>query len=63
MTRRRIPRGVVTSMAMIGSSRMGFARFAASLKAIEPAIENAISEESTSWYLPSISVTRTSTIG
>ena len=30
--------GVMTSTAMIGSSRMGFARFAASLRAIEPAI-------------------------
>ena len=31
--------------------------------AIEPAILNAISEESTSWYEPSTSVTLTSTTG
>ena len=37
---------------MIGSSSTGLARFAASLNAIEPAILNAISLESTSWYDP-----------
>ena len=31
--------------------------------ASEPATLKAISEESVSWYLPSTSVTRTSTIG
>jgi hypothetical protein len=41
--------GVVTSTAIIGSSRTGPALRAPSLKAIEPAILNAISEESTSW--------------
>jgi hypothetical protein len=35
----------------------------ASLKAIEPAILNAISFESTSWYEPSNSVIFTSTTG
>ena len=37
---------------MIGSRMTGLARFAASLIAIEPAILNAISLESTSWYEP-----------
>jgi len=37
--------------------------FAASWNAIDPAILNAISEESTSWYLPKNSATRTSTTG
>ena len=55
--------GVVTSTAMIGSSSTGFARLAASLAASDPATLKAISEESVSWYLPSVSVTRTSTIG
>ena len=40
--------GVRTSTAMSGSSRTGLALRAASLNAIEPAILNAISEESTS---------------
>ena len=35
----------------------------ASLNAIEPAILNAISFESTSWYEPSNNVTFTSTTG
>ena len=48
---------------MIGSSSTGLALRAASLKAIEPAILNAISEESTSWYVPSVRMARTSTIG
>ena len=48
---------------MIGSSSTGLAISAAFLKAIEPAILNAISEESTSWYGPSTSVARTSTVG
>ena len=55
--------GVTTSTAKIGSSSTGLARLAASLIASEPATLKAISEESTSWYLPSTSVTRTSTIG
>ena len=41
--------GVVTSTFMSGSSSAGSALRAASLKTIEPAILNAISEESTSW--------------
>jgi hypothetical protein len=48
---------------MIGS-RIGRSAFAkASLTAIEPAILNAISDESTSWYDPSNRVTLTSTTG
>ena len=42
--------GTTTSTSMIGSSRRGSALWQASLNAIEPAILNAISEESTSWY-------------
>jgi hypothetical protein len=38
---------------MTGSSSTGLAFLAASLNAIEPAILNASSEESTSWYEPS----------
>ena len=38
-----------TSTAMTGSSSFGFERLSASLKAIEPAILNARSLESTSW--------------
>ncbi len=45
--------GVTTSTAITGSSSTGAAFLAASWKAIEPAILNAISEESTSWKLPS----------
>ncbi len=41
--------GVSTSTAKIGSSSVGSARGIASLKAIEPATLNAISDESTSW--------------
>ena len=41
--------GSTTSTAIIGSSNTGFALRAASLKAIDPAILNASSEESTSW--------------
>ena len=54
---------MTTSTAMIGSSSTGLARFAASFSASEPAILKATSEESVSWYLPSVSVARTSTIG
>ena len=49
MTSPMFSSGVMTSTAIIGSSRAGLALRAASLKAIEPAILNAISEESTSW--------------
>ena len=55
--------GATTSTENTGSSSTGFARRAASWKASEPAILKAISDESVSWYLPSVSVTRTSTIG
>ena len=41
--------GVTTSTAMTGSSRIGAERRRASLIAMEPAILNAASEESTSW--------------
>ena len=43
--------------------RPGWPCAKASLTAIEPAILNAISDESTSWYEPSKSVTLTSTTG
>ena len=48
---------------MIGSRMAGSALAKASLTAIEPAILNAISEESTSWNDPSNRVTLTSTTG
>ena len=51
--------GVVTSSSMIGSRSTGSAFSYADLNAIEPAILNAISEESTVWYEPSTSETRT----
>ena len=41
--------GTVTETFMMGSRMAGFAFLQASLKAMEPAILNAISEESTSW--------------
>ena len=63
MTSPRNSSGVTTSTVKTGSSRTGLARRAASLKASEPATLKAISDESVSWYLPSTSVTRTSTIG
>jgi hypothetical protein len=47
---------VVTSTDIIGSSSAGSALRAASFITIEPAILNAISDESTSWYWPSSSV-------
>ena len=55
--------GVTTSTEKTGSSSTGLARLAASWKASEPATLKAISDESVSWYLPSTSVTRTSTTG
>ena len=55
--------GTTTSTRMTGSSSTGLAFFAASWNAIEPAILNAISDESTSWYEPSYSSIRTSSIG
>ena len=45
--------GAVTSTRMIGSSSTGLAFCAASWNAIEPAILNAIQDESTSWNDPS----------
>ncbi len=63
ITSPRYSSGVTTSTAITGSSSFGFARCIALLKAIEPATLNAISLESTSWYEPSTSVTRTSTTG
>ena len=53
--------GTVTVTFMIGSKSTGSAFLIADLNAIEPAILNAISEESTSWYEPSYNVTFTST--
>ena len=55
--------GIVTSTRMIGSRMAGSALPNASWTAMEPAILNAISDESTSWYEPSNRVTLTSTIG
>ena len=48
---------------MIGSSSVGCAFSYADLNAIEPATLNAISDESTVWYEPSTSRTRTPWIG
>ena len=48
---------------MIGSISTGWAFSIASLNAIEPAILNAISDESTEWCWPSKSLTRTSLTG
>ena len=45
--------GMVISTFMIGSSRAGWAFSQAALKPSEPAIWNAMSLESTGWYLPS----------
>ena len=55
--------GVTISTSITGSSRVGRALAMASFHASEPAILNASSEESTSWYWPSISRTRKSTTG
>ena len=49
MTSPRKSSGVTTSTAITGSSRTGLERRVPSWIAIEPAILNAISEESTSW--------------
>jgi hypothetical protein len=54
---------VVTSTRITGSSTCGAPAPAASRKPIDPAILNAISFESTSWYEPSTSFTLRSTIG
>ena len=48
---------------MIGSRMAGLARVIASLNARRPAFLNDNSFESTSWYDPSNTVTRKSTIG
>ena len=55
--------GTTTSTSITGSSSRGFARAVAAFIAMEPAILNAISLESTSWKEPSRSVTLTSTSG
>src|SRR5229473_2049940 len=55
--------GAYTSTCITGSSNTGRACFMASLKASEPAILKAMSEESTSWYLPSYRMARKSTTG
>ncbi len=54
---------VLISTFITGSRMVGLALAMASLKASEPAILNAISEESTSWYWPSSRRTLKSTIG
>ena len=48
---------------MIGSRSTGPALLIASLNAIEPAIWNAISDESTSWYEPSYTFACTPSTG
>ena len=63
MTSPKKSSGVVTSTSIIGSRMVGIGLPKAALTASEPAILNAISCESTSWYEPSTSVTLTSTIG
>ena len=55
--------GTVTVTVMIGSISVGWALSIASLNAIEPAILNAISDESTEWCWPSNTVTRTPRTG
>ena len=55
--------GVVTSTFMTGSRMAGSAFATPSLAAIVPAILNAISDESTSWNEPSMSVALTSMTG
>ena len=55
--------GTLASSSMIGSRRTGSALIYASFQAIEPAILNAISDESTVWYEPSTSSTRTPCTG
>ena len=54
--------GITTSTFMTGSSRTGDARRAAVRNAIDAAILNATSDESTSWDDPSYNVTLTSSI-
>ena len=55
--------GTEISTAITGSSITGSAFAYASRNASEPAILNAISEESTLWYEPSTSVMPTPTTG
>ena len=55
--------GTVTSSREMGSSSTGPALAMASLNPSDPAILKLISDESTGWYLPSKTVTRTSTTG
>ena len=55
--------GTTTSTSSRGSSSVGRPFLAPSFSAMEPAILNAISDESTSWYEPSIRLTLMSTIG
>ena len=52
--------GTNTSRLTMGSSSCGRALPMASRKAFLPAVTKATSLESTGWYLPSITVTRTS---
>ena len=55
--------GVMTSTSMTGSSSLSPACLAAFWTAMEPAILKAISDESTSWYVPSSRIALTSTTG
>ncbi len=58
-----ISSGTTTSSRIIGSSRTGFAEASAFFSAIDPAMRNAMSEESTVWNDPSTSRARKSTSG
>src|SRR5437764_249880 len=55
--------GTLTVSSMIGSSSVGEACCIASFMAIDPAVLNACSEESTEWYEPSTRRTRASLTG
>jgi hypothetical protein len=55
--------GTTISIIIIGSKRIGRHSGTPFLNPIEPAILNAISEESTSWYEPSYNLILTSTMG
>ena len=63
MTSPMKPSGVTTSTRMTGSRMTGSALATAALAAIDPAILNAISDESTSWYEPSMRVALASMTG
>ncbi len=55
--------GAVISILTMGSSMIGEALRIASITALRPAVTNAISFESTSWLLPSYTMTLRSSTG